>query len=660
MAKYAPYPVHWNEAPVDISFVFKQEKPAGRHGFLQVKGDQFVFEDGTPGLFWGTNFNSGANFPDFDYSEQTAKRLSKIGVNIVRFHQLDSEWATPNIFQFSKGERTKSTRTLDPESMKRFDYLIYCLKQEGIYCYLDLMTYRKFKSGDGVESALQLGDSAKPYSIFSRHLIDLQKEFINNIWNHVNPYTGLAFKDDPVIVLSEITNECDLFNSRFKFDVEPYHTELVGQMKAWLAQEGLTYPAETADFHEQDETMIRFKMAVQERYYQELYDLMRNIGVKIPITGTNWSINAANAKTQKILDFDDSHAYFRGRNWQEFFKEFDNHPMVAAKDGMLRRLAFNSSPDRPFFISEWDTTWPNEFRADSSLLMAAAGSLQGWGGFTIHTYMYSTRRDQQILGKELAARTISNVPYREGIFATWNDPAKFGMFYHAALITRRADVRRAEQSLAVAIDDLTRVPDSTPAFSLVAEQNKIGMVFDGEPHGADKVIGPDTCVVDEQAGEVTSDTGELWRSWTKQVGKIDSPRTQCIYGFLGEAGELSTQSMSVSASNEYAVVALSSLTDAAIDTSDNLLLTTVGRAENTDMKCNEDHTVVLDFGKPPIQIEVIEADIAIRTDKKNLTVWSIGPEGFYTGRIPSTCVDGVLKFHLGDTCQSMYYLILEE
>ncbi|NLB45219.1 MAG: hypothetical protein GX821_08650, partial [Clostridiaceae bacterium] len=90
------------------------------------------------------------------------------------------------------------------------------------------------------------------------------------------------------------------------------------------------------------------------------------------------------------------------------------------------------------------------------------------------------------------------------------------------------------------------------------------------------------------------------------------------------------------------------------------LLTTVGRAENTGMKFSEDRTEVLDTGKAPIQIEVIEADIAICTDKKNLTVWSIGPEGFYTGRITSTCVDGVLKFHLGDTCQSMYYLILEE
>ncbi len=660
MAKFTPYPVRWDEAPVDISFVFNQEKPAGRHGFLKVKGNAFAFEDGTPGLFWGTNFNSGANFPDFDYSEKTAKRLGRIGVNIVRFHQLDAEWATPNIFQFSKGERLLTTRRLDPESMKRLDYLIYCLKQEGIYCYLDLMTYRKFKSGDDVPNARLLGDSAKPYSIFSRRLIDLQKEFINNIWNHVNPYTGLAYKDDPVIILSEITNECDLFTRRFTFDIEPYHTELVGLMKEWLAEEGLDYPAATASFQEQDDIMVRFKMTLQERYYRELYTLMRDIGVKIPITGTNWSIDTANALTQKATDFDDSHAYFYAWNWGEFKKGNDPRAMVAEQDGMLRGLCLNTSPDRPFFVSEWDCPWPNEFRADSSLLMAAAGSLQGWGGFTIHTYMYATRRDQQVIGKEIAARTISNVPYREGIFATWNDPAKFGLFYHAALIMRRGDVRTAQKTLAIAVDDLTSSAAQIDALSLVAEQHKVGLTFDGQAHGADAVVAADTPLVDPSAGDVRSDTGELWRSWQRRVGSIDTARSQCLYGFLGNAGQLATRDLSVAVTNDYAVIALSSLTDEAISTSGNLLLTTVGRAENSGMIFNEDRTEVLDTGKPPILIEVIEADIVLKTERPNLTVWSIGPEGFYTGRIPSTWADGELRFHLGDTCQSMYYLILDE
>ncbi len=660
MREFVSYPFYWDEAPLDISFAFGAKSPAGQHGFLTVKGDQLVFADGTPGRFWGTNFNSGACFPDFDYSEKTARRLASFGVNIVRFHQLDSEWATPNIFQFKKGARQKSSRSLDPQSMERLDYLVYCLKKEGIYCYLDLMTYRKFKSGDGVENALALGDSAKPYSIFSRRLIDLQKEFINNIWNHVNPYTGLAYKDDPVFVLCEITNECDMFNKRFKFDVEPYHTELVDLMEKWLERENLTYPARAASFLEDDEIMIRFKMAVQESYYREMIQLMRDIGVKIPITGTNWGINVANALTQKVTDFDDSHQYFYGWNWGEFEKGNDPRPLVSQDSSFFSHLALNCSPDRPFFVSEWDVPWPNEYRADSSLLMAAIGALQGWSGYTIHTYMYATRRDQQVIGKEINASTISNVPYREGIFATWNDPAKFGLFYHAALILRRGDVARAQKNLAIDAQNLLDTSGGIPALALTPEQHKVGLVFDGQKHAADELVSSSTQVVAKAAGEVRADTGEISRNWARGIGRIDTAATQCVYGFLGQAGRQKTRDLEVTVDNEYAVIALSSLTEAKISSSDNLLLTTVGRAENTGFMLNDDKTKVLDTGRPPIQVEVIKAKISLQTDQANLTVWSIGPEGFFTGRIPSEYQDGKLSFQLGETCRSIYYLILAE
>ena len=125
-SKYIPYPFYWDDTPIDISFVFKGEKPAGKHGFLKVSGGKLVFENGTKAKFWGANFNSGLNFPPFDFSEKIAERLAKIGINIVRFHQIDAEWANPNIFQFSKGERIGNTLSLDPKSMKRLDYPIHC------------------------------------------------------------------------------------------------------------------------------------------------------------------------------------------------------------------------------------------------------------------------------------------------------------------------------------------------------------------------------------------------------------------------------------------------------------------------------------------------------------------------------------------------------
>ncbi len=666
MRKFTPYPFSWEEMPIDISHVFSNEKPAGRHGFLKVDGDKFSFADGTPARFWGTNLNSAANFPDFEFSEKTARRLAKTGVNIVRFHQLDSEWSTPNIFQFEKGPLLGSTRQLDPASMNRLDYLIYCLKKEGIYCYFDMITYRKFKTGDGVENAGALKDCAKPYSIFSRRLIDLQKEFAQQIWHHINPFTGLAYKDDPVFVMAEITNECNMFSHSIDPAVEPYYSELVALFGNWLSENKLSYPgALRPDFNTKDETIIRFKMAIQESYYLEMAEYMRGLGVKFPLAGTNQAITGANSVTQNCLDFTDGHTYWSSsKPWQEFAKLNDQRPMVKAKDTFVPCLTYSRTLGKPYFVSEWDVAWPNDWRADVSIHLAALGALQGWSGFTIHTYRYDHSRNQNIIGKEIVPSTINNVAYREGVFATHIDPAKYGLFYHAALIMRRGDVAEAKKTVALEIKDKDLASSfhdvKTLALRLITEQNKTGLVYPGQAYQADQTFGICERVVDESSGRVLADTGEMMRDWAKGYGVIDTERSKCAYGFLGEVGQLDLIDLSVQVKNDYAVLALSSLTDAPISQSNNLLLTTVGRAENTDMKYSEDRQEILDFGKPPIQIEVIAADVSLKTDQTNLRVLSIGPEGFITGVIPSVYADGQLKFSLGETCYSMYYLIQTE
>ena len=391
MSEWIPFPAYYDDAPVDISFVFKGEAPAGKHGFLLVKGPDFVFEDGTKARFWGTNFNSGGNFPPHEYSEKVARRLAKIGINIVRFHQLDSEWASPNIFQFEKGPRQDNSLTLDPRSMDRLDYLVSCLKKEGIYCYLDMITYRKFKKGDGVPNAHLLKDAARPYSLFNRRLIELQKKFAYDIWTHINPYTGLAYKDDPVFVLCEIMNEGDLFDLGRPIDLEPYISEFRTLYREWLETNNKKADAENCNINSEDMTLLEFKIELQKRYYKELMELMRTAGVKIPIAGTNWSINTANRMAQENTDFDDSHTYFYNWSWGEKIKKFENRALTQVDEFGLRTLSFSRQLERPFFVSEWDVPWPNEHRAESPILFAAAGSLQGWSGFAIHTYTYGTR-----------------------------------------------------------------------------------------------------------------------------------------------------------------------------------------------------------------------------------------------------------------------------
>ena len=98
--------------------------------------------------------------------------------------------------------------------------------------------------------------------------------------------------------------------------------------------------------------------------------------------------------------------------------------------------------------------------------------------------------------------------------------------------------------------------------------------------------------------------------------------------------------------------------------------TAVGDAINTDMQWEEGaqpedgygpYRKLLDIGKPPIICEAMEAEIVIRTDRKDLVIWSIGPESTFVGNIPVTYEDGYMKFTMGPPkSASIYYLIQAE
>lgn len=654
-SNWRPYTLPWNDAPLDLSFLYAKEKPAGKHGFLTTKGDRFVFEDGTPARFWGTLFNSAANFPAHEYSEMVARRLAKFGVNMVRTHQMDAEWSVPNIFQFTQGRTRNDSRSLDPESLDRLDYLVYCLKKEGIYIYLDQLTHRAFKAGDGLENAYELFRpyGARGYAVFVRRLIELQQEYSRNLWTHVNPYTGLAYKDDPAVALMEVANENDLL-CPVPIVAEPYRSQLEERFRAWAGERGVSVEEKKVDFTKRTPTILRFFRDVQREYYAEMIAFLRDVGVKVPITGSNWAAGGLPlVSANEPADFQDSHAYWD--MWSD--KHGTNKPLIKERNStMLRQLAAMRRLDRPFFASEWDVVWPNEWRGTSPLVMAAAGCLQEWDGLTVHTYRYRTTNPVHAMG----AVVMDGVGYRVN-FDTFNDPAKFGLFYHAALLFRRGDVAPAKQAVEIQTDEKTMF-ESPPAvlnmLGTLPEEHKVGVALPEQSPTAARVLkAEEKKNADTEQAEIVSDTGEVRRSPQQGRGIIDTPRTKAAYGFLGECGTLELDGLKLTVKTPFAVIALSSLTDEPLASSTNILLTTVGRADNSGAKYNEDHTERLELGHAPVLIEVIEAKLELKAACRDLRVWSIDPEGFHTGELPVEYKDGVLKFEVGKDFPSMYYLI---
>lgn len=676
MSRYIPMPAYYDDMPVDISFLFEDEKPAGKHGFLKTDGEDFRFEDGTLGRFWGVCVNGGANFPSHDYAEKFSHRLAMTGCNLVRLHQLDAEWNNPNIFAFSKGKRVTTMTQFDPVSMERLDYLIYCLKKEGIYILLDMISYAQFKEGDNVPEYETLRQEGRPWAMINRRLIDVDKQFMKNLWEHYNPYTELCYKDEPAIILTNILNECDLFddNETKHVDyVKPtyYINEYRQLFKKWLEEKGIEYDWANCPIYEKNGPSIDFKIEITRNYYDEMIGFLRGIGVKIPITGTNMppfghAYNYGNAD----VDYIDIHQYFYDWRWGNNQRVCKNRSITGTLS-TFQSTARRGLVGKPMYASEWNMTWPNSYRAEGTLYLSALHAFQGWSGACVHTYAYTSDklRHVQVLGKELSS-PVAGVPYREGVFSVWNDPAIFGLFYHAALITRRGDVSPAKKRIAIAASEMNTAP--AKIWNTIMEQHHCRFTLENKlPDGYDEVILDTETVSPLIPGQITSDTGELWRNTSKQIGAIDTAMTKAVYGQLGSGWNMASHQkprgssiklngLEVTCYTDFAVIAMSSLSEKPIEDSDNILISTIGRVRNTEMLF--DGEKMIDAGKPPIMAEVIEADIRLKINNpKAMKIWGVNAEGFYAGRVHTTYEDGYLCFRLGDQDNpACYYLLVKD
>lgn len=174
--------------------------------FISVDQNGNFSSNGSRIRFWGTNVVADGAFPDKSSAWFIAGRLRNLGFNLVRFHHLDNNWTNGSLFV-----QGSDTRHLNPVTLDRMEYFINELKKNGIYADINLNVGRTFNQLDGVPDADSLLDFAKGVTIFDPQLIRLQKEYALQLLTHLNPYTGLKLKDDPVMGMLEVTNENSLY-----------------------------------------------------------------------------------------------------------------------------------------------------------------------------------------------------------------------------------------------------------------------------------------------------------------------------------------------------------------------------------------------------------------------------------------------------------------
>ena len=229
-------PTH--DAPLNITNVSTWDgfhsQVAGDAGFIRAEGDRFVDGSGAERRFIGTNICFSGCFPEKEDAERVAEELTRYGINLVRLHYVHHKAPAGRIYP-------EKDSFIEPEQLDRFDYLFAQLKERGIYTYFQLNIGRKFSEVNGFVNASKLPWYNNGIDNVDERMISLHKKYTTDILSHVNPYTGLAYKDDPAIGMMEIANENSIVNAWFspKYDfpniVEPYRTDLKNKWNKWLA-----------------------------------------------------------------------------------------------------------------------------------------------------------------------------------------------------------------------------------------------------------------------------------------------------------------------------------------------------------------------------------------------------------------------------------------
>jgi len=628
----------WDSSPVDLSFL--NDRPAGCHGFLTVRGDDFVFEDGTPARFWGANLAAYALFSDKKQIERQAARIARLGFNLIRIHHHDStSWVSPTVIDKSRPD----SQHLDSEGLDRLDYLIYCLKREGVYVFLDLHVGRQFKSGDDIPGFSDLDDrgtgaaEGKGFCYYNERIRELMQQFNEAYLGHVNPYTRLAYKDDPAVVAVLVTNENDLTthfgNAMLPDKNNPFHNAIFERrVRAFCERTGLPY----------EKTWRTWEPGPSKRYlnYEEaawfaaMAAHLRSIGLKVPIVGTQfWAgMGMWDLPGLATMDFMDAHSYG------------DEEPYALGanpryESNFVVRVAAAQVAGKPVTISEWHTPWPISWRAASPIYVAAVGALQGWDAPMLYNY------SQDRFGP----------PSRPRTWTTYYDPAVMGVMPPAALAFRRGDFRRAERHVALKLD-ASQIYDgglndtNMRALRTLAEQHRLSIVLEKPPggfHPDQTVTDPNRDFIFPGQDHVSSDTGEIYRNWKAGLLTLNSPRTQGAAGLIGygdNGGLVSLDSVRLDIETPFAVVLVTSLDGAPIDASRSILITAVGRVEAPGNRL-------------PFRAEPIAGTVAVKNSNPGMQLVPLGPGGERLAVVPLSRDAGWYRAALPSTPPTHWYLL---
>jgi len=618
------------------------EKPAGKRGWLKMDGDRFIFADGTPVKFWGTNISWEDMACPHEEADQWNDKWAKYGVNLVRLHKfLDHDWA---------GIMSKQDHMVpDPVKMERFDYFHASAKKRGIY--LGWSASYRFKVTPADKDKVWFYDEIaahdpKEMGTYDHHLKsfapDLQDLLIAqtvNLLARTNSATGIRYADDAALAYVELHNEEDIFMAHddhrgFETDYPKYfaafqkrfnefllkkHGSQEALQKAWgdsypqgknLGDIRPRYPSwgvtNVVDPYMAD--TMRFMYEEQLSFYKRFSKAIRDTGYQGAICGScwqasNWPGHLLNTLTDYEVGFIDRHNYA---------PTFLDNPGVGNFS-----VGFQQVKNRPFNISEWGGG-----PIDVPTVAIYGMGLQGWDA----SCQFSSTKP-----------LILNQMGRD-CNTCCDDFIQLGQYPMLARMIYRGDVKEGGivANRQVSIPELLQGKVGfLETFSLLGGANnkefssvvpsaglmagRVLMEFVDGPTPEEPVFNEAGKFIDAGKGVVRSTTGQLLWDYENRYYTVNTPGTQAVFGYV-KGREISFDNLTVTVATDtpvkFYVVALDK--GETIKTGKRLLVAAFGRDANSGMVFDEldgDNPRGFVEGREPLLLEPVEASVTLKGRK---------------------------------------------
>ena len=417
--------------------------------------------------------------------------------------------------------------------------------------------------------------------------------------------------------------------------------------------------------------MMRFLTALQENVFSGWMTFLAGIGVKCPITGTQLAMFTPHVKSFTPTDFVDSHIYwdhvfpYGGDRENLVMKNFNlpwtaypcfpwESPGTAKTIGPINQIGSARHQGKPFVISEWLASLPNDFNHDFTPIWAAFISHQGISGAYAFTYT-----------KTPEGYGFENIP---GHLTFGNHPTLLTQMFAGGLAYRRGDVDVETDELilyspdsstfdvSLITDEDTRTYHRTDVPHWAGLLARIKRVFtEGTDSGRTDLLGAeDPLLYTPSSGQIIWDV----RNRDAAVVKIDSPRYQVI---SGEIKGSSTTNLQVTGGSVHGSITAVSLTDDSLSTTERLLLVIGGQTKGQ----GETYTPVgagwnlWDPGSVPLVIKKLNATVELRnlTSPRSFTCYKLDKDGNRNGSVGYEYKSGKILIDLKDHDTPWFELI---